>query len=420
MNLKQSSNALRAFLCTCLLHLPSALAAAESGATLASEFETLEELPVESVLPASFLHSAHYSIDAKVQAKDNFYHFMVRTDDANYAVTSLAMLRVRLYEISTSAEMEPRLLAARADFSRSPGGRRGVGSEHVVDILADPIGTASQLLGNIQYNVEQTFIERDAEVSTRVRGSREQDLNPGPHKRSAAAQLGVDVYTSNARLQRILNAVGEVRSAGERSSSFSPFLRNAFAANAFGSGVLNLRLDSRLKNTGSQDLHAEIDATLRELKVPPRVRIAFLTHPAFTPRTRLYFTTFVTLLAPTKQLDLLFAAATAAQTEADALAYVAYARMLAHYHVHGGNLVEVVTEARFPTVATGDGNAVLALPLDYLAWTAAVSGAADALREIRESRGLERFVVLLTGSPTEQTTAQLLKRKIDIRAGYSF
>jgi hypothetical protein len=408
----------------CALHAALALLLLNATTAAADEaangFEDLRELPVESVLPPGFLHSAHYSIEPVVRAKDNFYRFTVNTDHVTYEVTSTAMLRIRLYEIATIAELEPRLSASNITFNRSPGGRRGVGSERVVDILADPIGTASQLLGNIQYNVEQTFAERRDAETPGLRGSTEQDLNPGPHKRSAGAQLGVDVYSSNARLQRLLNAVADARSAGKTANSFSPLVRNNYAAEPFGSGVLNLRLDSHLKNSGSQDLNAEIEGTLRELDVPPRTRIAFLTHPAYTPRTRLYFTTYVSLLAPLKQVDLLFAAATAARTEADALAYVSYARMLAYYQLQGGDLIEVVTDARFPTLATGDGNAVLVLPLDYLAWTLAVAKAADALQEIRETRGLERFIVLLAGTPTARAKTELDRRAVEIRPSYSF
>ena len=104
----------------------------------------------------------------------------------------------------------------------------------------------------------------------------------------------------------------------------------------------------------------------------------------------------------------------------DALAYVNYLRMLAFYQLRSGDLVEVVTESRFPTLATSSRKAVLALPLDYLAWTESVSQAAVALQELRASKALESLTVLLAGSPTERARAELADRGVKVRARYSF
>ncbi|MGR8919670.1 MAG: hypothetical protein ACU85V_08625 [Gammaproteobacteria bacterium] len=396
------------------------LLAAAAAAGAEATFETALDMPVEAVLPPALLHSPHYSIEPEVNARENFYHFSVTTDSATYEVTSVAMLRKRLYEIATIAEVEPRLADKPASFDRTPGGRRGVSSERVVDIFADPVGTTSQLLGNLQYNVEQTFDETSEEADRPARGPGVRDLDPSPHKRSAAAQLGVDVYSSNVRLQQLLTSVAELRSAGKTRTSFSPFIRNVYAEPSFGSGVFDARLESTIKNTGGPDLNAEIDGMMEELGVPRPTRIAFLTHPAYTPRTRLYFAGYASLMSDVRHLDYLFEAATAARTDADALAYVSYARMLAFYHLQGGRLAEVITQARFPTLATRDGDAVLALPLDYLAWTETVARAADTLHALRTELELDDFVVLLAGTPTLRAADELERRAVTLRPHYSY
>lgn len=381
-----------------------------------------EPLPVATaaVVPAAFLRSANYDLAPEAVIADNFYQFEVGSDFGNYAVTSRAMLRVRLHEITTIAELWPRLDDTDGTLDRSPGGRRGVGSERVVDILADPVGTASQLLGNIQYNVESTFDPPGTAAAGAATTRGAVDLNPGPHKRSAAAQLGVDVYSSNAELQGVLERLARARSGGETVQGFSPLLRNIYAYPKFGSGVLDTRLESTLKNTSAEELNATLLATLEDLKVPRRVRVAFVTHPAYTPRTRLYFTTFVELLGPVSHVGRLFAAASSATTEADALAYVNYARMLAYYQVSGGDLARVVTAARFPTLATHANDAVLALPVDYLAWTASVAAAADALHEIRERENLTEFRLLLAGGASPRAVRELTRRRVEVRNDFSF
>ena len=392
-----------------------------SQPVLAAEaFEAIEKAPTSEVLPRSFLRSANYEIDPVSHAKDNFYYFEVLTDHGNYKIASLSMLRLRLHEISTVSEISARLNQSGVNLNRSPGGRRGVASEFVVDILSDPISTASQLLGNIQYNLEETFIESKRGDPSGARRSAGTDLNPGPHRRSAAAQVGVDVYSSNPALQELLDRIEKSRSAGTTTTAISPLVRNVFAGPAFGTGEFNARMLSLLKNMGSEALNDLIASKLKNIGVPASVRIAFVTQPAFTPRTRLFFTAYLELLSDVSDVDRLVAAATSARTEVDALAYVNYLRMLAFYQLSSGDLVEVVTESRFPTLATSSRKAVLALPLDYLAWSEPVSQAAVALQELRASKALESLTVLLAGSPTERARAELADRGVKVHARYSF
>lgn len=391
-----------------------------AGAPVATDFEDVSVVAIGDILPAALVRSADYDIEPEVRATGNFYRFTVHSDFGTYTVTSRAMLRRRLHELTVLAELAPRLQAADIALERAPEGRRGVGSEHVVDILANPIGTATELLGNLQYNVEATFVGTDETTAPSPISTGSIDLNPGPHKRSAAAQLGVDVYSSNPRLQALLATLAKARSAGSSLPAFSPLVHNRFADARFGSGALDQRLESILKNNGAHELNARLVDDLDSLGVPERDRVAFLTHPAYTPRTRLYFTSYVQLLGPVQRLARLFHAANSAQTEADAVAYVQYARMLAFYQVNIGGLARVVTATRFPTLATADREGVLALPLDYLAWSSEAAVAADRVERIREEQTLERFMVLLAGTATPRARDELEARAIALKAAFSY
>lgn len=383
-------------------------------------WEQVGDTPVRDLLPGRFLRSASYEVEPTVAARDNFYHFDVQSDHGRYSVASLGMLRIRLHEISTIAEVYAGDGADDVRLDRSPGGRRGVSSEHVADILSNPLGTASQLLGNLTHNLEETFAATEDDDAAGTGGRGAVNLNPGPHKRSAAAQLGVDVYSTNPALQALLDELAAARSSGEPERSISPRVLNIYAARSFGSGVFAQRMESLIKNTAAEDLNALVGDKLARLGVPADARITFVTQPAFSPRTRLFATAYLELLDGVENLDQLVRAANSALTEVDALAYVHYLRMLAHYQLTHGDLTEVVTDTRFPTLATRSGEAVLPLPLDYLAWTAPVARAADALGALRRDRGLGRFVVLLAGTPTDRAFEELSARDVELRARYSF
>lgn len=400
-----------------LCAVPGAIAAAGNG----DDFERIDEVAVAELLPSRLLRSVNYDVDPVARADTNFYRFRVVADGRRYDITSLAMLRRRLHEIATTASVEARLDQTALHESERIVSRRGVGSEDVIDILADPVGTSAHLLGNLQYNVEQTFVEdgpQPAQQTTPASGR--QDLNPGSHKRSAAAQLGVDVYTSNPVMQRVLERAAAARSSGDASGTFSPLLRDPYSQEQFGSGRLNFELQSTLKNFDAAEIQQGLDEDMARMRVPPGVRIAFLTHAAYTPRTRLFFTRYAQLLGDVRGIDALFRAATTATTEADAVAYVGYVRMLAWFQLHGGRLTEVITDARYPTLATATRAAVLALPLDFLAWTEPVAAAADTLRQIMRDHELAAFIVLLAGRPTDRAQAELEARAVTVRPGYSF
>ncbi|MGE0482715.1 MAG: hypothetical protein AB7Q81_01100 [Gammaproteobacteria bacterium] len=402
-----------------LAGLLAALALLQAGLLPAADFETPSTVPTQDILPPAFLRSNHYRIEPNARAEDNFYVFRVHSDYGDYDVTSLAMLRVRLHEIATLAEVTPRLDDTDIRLDRSPAGRRGVGSERVVDILTNPVGTAAQLLGNLQYNVEQTLAGTTSGGPAEA-GKGALDLNPDPHKRSAAAQLGVDVYSSNPRLQGLLDVLAEARSAGKTASSISPLVRNVYATPPIGNDGLATRLDSAVKNTDAETLLAELGRRLAALDVAERDRIAFLTHPAYTPRSRLYLVSYLERLAPLAALPQIVTAANSAVTETDALAYVAYARMLAFYRLADHEFAEVVTTARFPTLVDSGRRGVLALPLDYLAWTPNVAEALSALDDIRAMHGLAGFVLLLAGQPSPRIVAELETRGITVHGHYSY
>jgi len=397
-----------------------ALAALGHAAAAAPAYEEPGRVASADVLPRALLRSASYDLADDARVVGNFYRFEVSSDFGEYSVTSRAMLRVRLRELATLAEVTPSLDAPEEGFDRSPGGRRGVASERVVDLLGDPVGTASQLLGNLQHNLEATFVEGAGESSPGGTARGAQDLDPGPHKRSAAAQLGVDVYSSNPALQALLDRLARARSSGDTASLSSPLMSAVHRPPRFGSGVFDLELESLLKNQAASAIALTVEGELAALGVARRERVAFLTHPAYTPRTRLYFVRFLGLLGPLDGLPRLVAAATGARTEVDALAYVDYARMLAHYQVLNRDLARVVGDGGFPALASVNGRGVLALPVDQLSWTAGLDEASAGLAALAARESVRSWTLLLAGEASPRAAVELAARSIELRPAYSF
>ena len=391
-------------------------------ATAAAE-PASDELTVKArdVLPPDFFRSVHYEIAEDVTQSRFYYHFNVTSDFGRYAIASLPMLRVRLHEILTLAEVAPTSHKSSASLDRSPPGRRGVGGDSVAGILADPLGTAETLLGNLAYNLEETLAEPEREKpTTRPAVDNGFSLEPGPHKRSAAAQLDVDVYSSNPAIQTLLDTLARARSAGKMRGPIAPTRVLPVGPVAFGSGVLDERLRSILKNKSAAEIHADIDERLAAAGVSAAERAVFLANRSYTPRTRLYFTRYLGLLKQATGVAQLVQSANSASTETDARAFVNLARMIAYYELTGSHIMRIIEHRKFPVMLTDAGALVFALPIDHFSWNDGNAALIASLDRFVTTAGATSTTLLVAGSVTDTAKTQLATSDIQLREHYSF
>ncbi len=373
------------------------------------------------VLPPEFFRSVHYEIAEEVTRSRFFYHFRVTSDYGIYDIASLPMLRVRLHEIMTLAEVEPALNKSSAALKRAPAGRRGVGGDSVADIFSDPLGTAGTLLGNLAYNLEETLIEPDRnEPAATAESDGGFMVDPGPHKRSAAAQLDVDVYSSNAALQELLDTLAQARSAGKLRGPIAPTQTLRVGPVAFGSGVFDERLRSLLKNKPAAEINGSVDQRLAAAGVSTTQRTAFLANRNYTPRTRLYFARYLGLLKQATGIENIVRSANSASAEADARAFVNLARMIAYHQLTGSHIERIATHRNYPVVLTDTGMLVLALPVDHFSWTDGNATLVASLDEFVAAEDAEAATILLAGKATPEAATQLEARGIGLREQYSF
>jgi hypothetical protein len=373
------------------------------------------------VLPPEFFRSVHYEIDDNVTRSRFFYHFRVSSDFGTYSIASLPMLRVRLHEIMTLAEVSQPASTSSASLDRSPPGRRGVGGDSVAEIFADPLGTASTLLGNLAYNLEETLADPDRIRTTAAPADdRGFNVDPGPHKRSAAAQLDVDVYSSNPALQTLLDSLARARSAGKMRGPIAPTQALPVGPVAFGSGVLDERLRSILKNQSAAEINANVEQRLAAAGVSAAARTAFLANRNYTPRTRLYFARYLALMKQATGIEHIVHSANSASTEADAHAFVDLARMAAYYELTGSHIVQVIAHRNFPVMLSDAGVLVVALPIDHFSWTDDNAALVASLDSFIAAQSPVSTTILVSGGVTDAAKTQFAARNIRLRERYSF
>lgn len=389
----------------------------------ASAEAATDELAVKArdVLGPEFFRSVHYEIDENVTRSRFFYHFTVSSDFGKYSIASLTMLRVRLHEIMALAEVAQPSSGTSPSLDRSPPGRRGVGGDSVVEIFSDPLGTAGTLLGNLAHNLEETLAEPDRSRSTAPSAdTRGFVVDPGPHKRSAAAQLDVDVYSSNRALQTLLDTLARARSAGKMRGPVAPTQALPVGPVPFGSGVLDERLRSVLKNKSAAEINADIDERLAARGVPTARRAEFLANRHYTPRTRLYFARYLSLLKQATGIGHIVHSASSATTEADARMFVNLARMAAYYDLSRAHIVRAIAHHNYPVMLSDAGVLLFALPIDHFSWTDDNAALIASLDSVVAAEGAESTTVLVAGSVSDEARMQFAARGIHLQERYSF
>lgn len=386
-----------------------------------ARYETLHAARASEILPAPLVQSIHHRLREQVGFDGTHFVFDVESQFGVERVHSVPLLRLRLHEIHTMAQALTQFDADDEALARALRGRRGVGADSVVDILTDPVGTASQLASNLGDNLERTlsgaYLAPDAhEAGAQAQGPR---ADPGPYKRGVAAQLGLDVYSSNAAVQAFLDRVAAARASGRLGGSIATIAPAGRQGPIQRREVDDLRFDAQLRRHTPAELRDLQARALAQAGVDAAIAQRFLGNPVLSPRHRTYLTGYLQLLAGVGNRGALIAAAASAGSEAEALGYQALARMLVHEHRDGAGLVRLDGDAPLPAALTGDGALLLLAPVDHVIWNADTEAVITALLARTAALGARGATLAITGTFSARARAAMEARGVRWRAGES-
>ena len=131
------------------------------------------------------------------------------------SITSLALFRNRIQEISTLAQAINQFQKEDDGLSDELRGQFSIRADSAIDIISRPVESAANLAGQIADNLTETLSGASTETTRfSYLGQESKDPVAAMHKRNIASQWGLDVYSSNLNVQEFLNAVTKARSAG--------------------------------------------------------------------------------------------------------------------------------------------------------------------------------------------------------------
>ncbi|MDX1433948.1 MAG: hypothetical protein R3286_16015 [Gammaproteobacteria bacterium] len=412
-------------------------AGASARAQVASQaYEQPPRVKLDDVLPPRVKQSGHHRVSDEVTTLGNMLGFRLESTQGDYQVLSLAMLLERVHEVLVLAQAVDDYQRNNQQLAAELRGVMQVGGDSAMDILTSPIKTTGSLVNQFfVHNIGDTLEELGNISDPNVRRVRDpeariekidyesyqpEDPVLAAHKRSVAAHLDLDVYSTNPRVQAFLDTLAYARTSGNRSAGMATLSLPRGVEVRIANGRIANDIRNIVSRDTIRDLYKRNTATLLEAGVPEELVHGFLTHGAFSPRHSTEVSEYLAFLDGTANRGALLESALGAVNEDDALAVVRMARMLARYHESVAPLRALVASASVVIASAGDKDMAVVLPFDLLYWNEQTDKVFSRLEEFANRKGLGKRDLLLGGVISETATRQLARRGFRLHPRFLF
>ena len=398
----------------------------------ADSYDSLPQVALDRVVPRPLIRSGSHRVLDDVTVNRHALQFEIESDYGSYRANSLAMVNLRVREITTLAQAIDQYNRDNQELAEELRGQLEVGADSFVDILTSPLQTTSSLVGQFSENVGQTFTELGelpaggknpasnpdgADQYTRLMPS---DPILAAHKRNIASQLKLDVYSSNARVQELLNTLARARSSGQASAGVVSIPES----NRVEARIANDRLDNIVQREISRHMPRELYQRnfdkLRGAAIEAELIDRFLSHPGLSPTHKTAIAEYLSALNDVSNLGALLSAALTARTEAQALGYQQVARMLVRYHLERKPLTSLKSAGHVLLATDQDRRLLVVLPFDLFFWDAQALRIFSALSEFAAQKNYPEKEILLTGILTDKARSNMEALEFKVSERYIF
>lgn len=292
-----------------------------------------------------------------------------------------------------------------ADAIRASARKSG---QAVVRVVTDPVGTVkgipaglgrlvsstarsvrrtAQAIGDAaSRDADQEKEKSDSDNSEKLTNFAKESVGLNKARRALARQMGIDPYTRNPLLQQKLESLAWAAVAGGISMDLA---LGALSGGASSVLSISTKLDDLVWDLPPDDIQARVEQALVKRGHLARDVREFLRNGVYTPTLQLrLLAAFERLGRPRGEPAALVLAATV-NGEVHARFLIAQIEMMA-MHARADPVAELLSLEQSYSARTRSGATLVALPVDYLAWTGPVG---------RTNRRGGRIVVLGSVSP---------------------
>ncbi|ABK16702.1 hypothetical protein [Syntrophobacter fumaroxidans] len=386
-----------------------------ADAAPATRYEHPANRVVTDVLPPEMIQGPHFRVENKVVSYGYMNRFTVTSDFGVFEAQGNTALRKLLKEIQAIARLrEIRRGDVYADAVKKAG---KAPLEFGQNLITDPVDTITGVPRGVHRLIDNVRLNRSTPRGAHDDPRMEQVLSVSAHKREYAAALGVDVYSSNAVLQKELNSVGWAGALGSLtvSAAMAPF--GGPAVLALQSSRLAQQMNDLLKTETPARLRQINAEKLRAMGVPADLAESFLSHPAFTPRHNTIIVTSLWALGNAQGRDNFLHLALSADDEESANFYQNMAEIMRGYHEKTSPIRQITVSSVLVLARAANGSVLVPFPLDHGVWTERAADVADSFMRGREhqSKGSKPRVELwVTGTLSPLFREQMARRGVKV------
>jgi len=380
-------------------------------------FAESPSLSISDVVPSELLQSAHHRIE-NIEFKEGMYQFTLDTDFGTYIVSSIPLLRTRVDELIILGQAINQFAQSDDSLRELPGQLR-LSADSAIDIISRPVSSATNLAGQLASNLNETLTSGlvvDQEKQRFQYGlEASEDPTNSMHKRIAASQWGLDVYSSNPKVQDFLNAVAKARSSGKISSGTPALSSRRILPDNPDLKLVEAELDGILKHMTVAELHQRNDQLLKQTGMQAEVRGTFLNNMNLSPRHKTRIVSYLQHLEHVRGLSAFLRESENIQNETLALRYEKTAMMLVKYHLIVNSLQKIFTDGEVLQAINMENKLIDFNVDDMLYWSEAIADLYPALELQSSKKGFKGSELVALGKVSKEANLELKKRQYVVR-----
>ncbi len=386
------------------------------GAARADEpaFEQAPKAVAADVLPAALLSGKHHTVRAAVGQRRLLQTFKVESEFGVYDVTSRRLLEIRVREIETLSRVAN--VKGGSEFFRSLGKSLASIPTGAVEFVLSPADSVRKLGKGLEKTGDRVRDLFGGGTTSAYESSSLDNAFSGDEQREIAAQLGLDVYSTNPQVRKFLNEIASARAAGSLGVDLASFALPVVGFMLVTTAKWRADVARLLRDKSPLELHRHNTGVLTQLGIPRATLEAFLRNRMLSPRHKTTITAALAELPKVRGITAVLEAATTARDEIGALYHEQQAILLAHVHREGGGLVSLRRVRHVVIGRQTVGREVVFLPVDQIYWMEDFRDLADGLKPTSKEASATR--IHIRGHITKRAQAELESRAFEVVTDY--
>jgi hypothetical protein len=362
-------------------------------------------------LPASLRDGPDFHVRADGVTEGFLTRWELESRFGLFVCASRRLLEERVHEVETMAKA-----VGRSGESEAIAGLRGRLEQMpttAVKLVEDPVAT----VGGALEGAKRT-LGRVGDLFSKRKASEYETAGPdnllfAAEKRKIAAELGVDVYSTNAKLQEFITELARARRMGGLAVDLAKMAVPGGAGTAVSALATTADATAIVRDSTPAEVDRFADEALDRAGVARPLRQAFLSNRALSPRHRAAIADAARRLAGVQNLGALVSAASESGNEAQALMHEQQALYLAAHHA-AEPLASLDASGGLVAAFSASGRMVVPVPVDVVSYNADVVAAVDVLLTMPGAANAPVKTIWITGKATPRARALLESRRFTV------